>query len=441
MDDFAELAMEGVPIAAEHYDKVTDPLVDKTKKGIQKVKSMRNGRNGDYESEEEYDEYDRYGPPQRAQTDRRRRSPRDDYRPRSSRGEVVEQRYASYSKGNGRAKSAGVNRRDGRDDRRRGHTFPSKYEMLQCTDQTSGSRRDYSDSESSLSPPRRERRKSLGEKALVALGLGGAAGAEAEKSRRRSRSRRRRSPSRSRRHGSTPSSDSEGYYVRKSTLNRGPPAGGYDDRTPDRYKPAAYARDRDGGDSERGSGHGQEVARRDKQQSTVGSRSNGGAFDEHRGKKRDSSSASSSSDVCSSSEDERRTKKLKGKEYLTAGLAAVATIHAAHSVYSSMEARDQRHIEVLKGELSPEEARKKKNKARIQDAAAIGIAALGIKGAYSEWQEVQENRHELAEQNEQRKERHEKRVKKQEKMRNNGGGGGRSKSEGPRRNRDRDYSR
>lgn len=120
MDDFAELAMEGVPIAAEHYDKVTDPLVDKTKQGIQKVKSMRNGRSGDYESEEEYDEYDRYGPPQRSQTDRRRRSPRDDYRPRSRRGEVVEQRYASYSRGDGRARSVGGDRRYGRDDRRRG---------------------------------------------------------------------------------------------------------------------------------------------------------------------------------------------------------------------------------------------------------------------------------------------------------------------------------
>ena len=279
----------------------------------------------------------------------------------------------------------------------------------------------------------------------MALGLGGAAGAEASKSRRRSRSRRRRDDSRSRRRqGSTPSSDSEGYWVRKGDRNRGSARGYDDDRIPDRYKPAGYIRDRDGGDSERGSGRGQELARRDNQTS-VSTNANG-AFDEHRGKKRDSSSSSSSSDVCSSSEDERRTKKLKGKEYLTAGLAAVATIHAAHGVYSSMEARDKRHIEVLKGEMSPEEARKKKNKARLQDAAAIGIAALGIKGAYSEWQEVQEHRQELAGQNEERKKRHEKRVKKAQKHGNGGGGGssqyGRSRSEGPsRRDRDRDYSR
>ena len=129
---------------------------------------------------------------------------------------------------------------------------------------------------------------------------------------------------------------------------------------------------------------------------------------------------------------------MKGKEYLTAGLAAVATIHAAHSVYSSMEARDKRHMEVMKGELSPEEARKRKHKARIQDAAAIGIAALGIKGAYSEWQEVQEHRQELLAQEEERKKRHEKRMKRLERQAANGGsGGGRSRSEGPSRRRDR----
>ena len=135
---------------------------------------------------------------------------------------------------------------------------------------------------------------------------------------------------------------------------------------------------------------------------------------------------------------------MKGKEYITAGLAAVATIHAAHSVYNSMEARDKRHHEVATGEMTPEQAKKLKNKARLQDAAAIGIAALGIKGAYSEWQEVQENRHELAEQNKERQKRHEKRMKKGvgkyagQKGGDDGDGYGRSRSEGPRR-RDRDY--
>lgn len=81
-----------------------------------------------------------------------------------------------------------------------------------------------------------------------------------------------------------------------------------------------------------------------------------------------------------------------------------------------MEARDKRHEEVAKGEISPEEARKMKNKARLQDAAAVAVAALGIKGAYSEWQEVQEHREEVNKQKKERQERHEKRLKRAEKM-------------------------
>lgn len=83
---------------------------------------------------------------------------------------------------------------------------------------------------------------------------------------------------------------------------------------------------------------------------------------------------------------------MKGKELITAGLATVATIHAVHGVYSSMEAHQKRHRLVAEGEMTPEEARKKQTKAWVQDAAAVGIAALGIKGAFSEWKEMNEQR-------------------------------------------------
>ena len=106
---------------------------------------------------------------------------------------------------------------------------------------------------------------------------------------------------------------------------------------------------------------------------------------------------------------------MKGKEYLTGALAAVATVHAAHGLYGNMKARDKRHEEVASGEMSPEEARKRRHKAHLQDAAALGIAALGIKGAYSEWKEVQENRQELKKDSQERKDRHEKREKKRSK--------------------------
>ena len=117
-------------------------------------------------------------------------------------------------------------------------------------------------------------------------------------------------------------------------------------------------------------------------------------------------SQSSSEDDVSSSEDDRERKKMGRKQLITAGLASVATIHAGQSVYKSIEGRKKHAKEVALGEMSPEEARKKKNKARLQDAAAIGIAALGIKGAYSEWKEMKEQRDEAHEFDLKRAERH-----------------------------------
>jgi len=126
------------------------------------------------------------------------------------------------------------------------------------------------------------------------------------------------------------------------------------------------------------------------------------------------SNSDSDSDTVSSSEEETKRKKMRGKEFLTAGAATVATIHAAHSVYQSVHMRNVRHKEVLEGKMSPQEARKKKNKARLQDAASIGIAAIGIKGAIGEWKEVKEKRDEVHEFEKEKEEKREKRLKKLE---------------------------
>lgn len=125
---------------------------------------------------------------------------------------------------------------------------------------------------------------------------------------------------------------------------------------------------------------------------------------------RSSSSSTSSSALGSTTDDEKKTRKMKRKKWITAGLAGVATIHAASSLYSSVENHDKRILAVEAGELSPEEAHKKQRAARWQDAASIAIAALGIKGALSEWKEVQEQRHEHAELMENQEERHKKRL-------------------------------
>ena len=270
-------------------------------------------------------------------------------------------------------------------------------------------RRHYSssDSESSPEPLNRHRRKSLGEQALALLGVGGGAAAvehERYKDRRRDSDRRR---DRSRGYSRDEYRDD---YRRDDRPRGGRNDGAYQDSR-NRYVPAGYLQN---GDNNNGhNGIDGTVATRNANQAVSRSQSRVGGESEKRGEKR--SSSESSSDVCSSSEDDRRTKKMRGKEFLTAGLAAVATIHAAQGVYKSMEARDKRHEEVAKGEITEAEARKKKNKARLQDAAAIGIAALGIKGAYSEWQEVQEHREELAKLKKERQERHEKRLRKAEK--------------------------
>ncbi|KAM0246082.1 hypothetical protein ACHAQJ_010349 [Trichoderma viride] len=151
-------------------------------------------------------------------------------------------------------------------------------------------------------------------------------------------------------------------------------------------------------DSERGHRGGSRDPSRDRSRSRGNSRRRG--------------DYGSESDLGDSSEDEKRAKKMKGKQILTSGLAAVATVHAAHGVYKSMEKRKARQKAVKEGLLSPQEAKKLKTKAIMQDAASVGIAAIGIKGAFSELKEAREMTHECREW---RSEKDRRRAKRQEK--------------------------
>ena len=251
----------------------------------------------------------------------------------------------------------------------------------------------------------------MGEQALGALGIGGLAAAAKKnlgigsRSPSRSPSRHRRRRRHRRRSPSSSPSPSPRPNGRAATYsdNRGLDKD-RDDRNyhQGKYVPTGYIGYNDGAES--GNPYSNALTRRQPAASAQGlstrpsSNYGGGGSSVSKSKKNGGSSSSSSSDddVCSSSEDERRLRKTRGKEYLTAGLAAVATIHAAQGVYKSIEARDKRHEQLIKNEITPEESKKMRNKARLQDAAAIGIAALGIKGAYSEWKEVQEQRMEMA---------------------------------------------
>lgn len=107
---------------------------------------------------------------------------------------------------------------------------------------------------------------------------------------------------------------------------------------------------------------------------------------------------------------------MRGKQVLTTGLATVATIHAAHGVYKSMEKRKARKEAVKEGLLTSQEAKKLKAKAIMQDAASVGIAAIGIKGALAELKEAREMSHECREWRSQKAQRHEKRLERRKKL-------------------------
>lgn len=226
-------------------------------------------------------------------------------------------------------------------------------------DQDRGRHYSDSDSEDSRDAGRRRRSKSVSDyarKGMAALGIGG----DKDK--------------------------------RDDSHARGAPRGGYDDYSPPRPR---------GGGGEGGDGIQDHRA----QGSDSGSRSRSGN--------------SSSEDDKSSSEEERERKSMGRRQLVTAGLASVATIHAAHSVYQSYEGRKKHLAEVKAGEMTPAEAKKKKNRARLQEVASVGIAAIGIKGAYGEWKEMKEQRDEAKEFDKKRVERHQRRLLKSEEHNSN----------------------
>ncbi|KIN01897.1 hypothetical protein OIDMADRAFT_28030 [Oidiodendron maius Zn] len=273
----------------------------------------------------------------------------------------------------------------------------------------SRSRRKRSDSYDSRSPSpknKRSRSKSVTDyarKGLAALGIGEAAH-EAGRSRDRSRDRevveeeeiihrrRRGSDDDHRRRRHRESDEEDDYRDDRRSRRHG-------SSRDDVYEESRHSESRRSVDA----------GRRDK--------------DRRRGKDKGDESDSS---LGSSSGDEKRAKKMKGKQLLTMGLATVATIHAAHNVYQSMEKREARKKAVREGQMSPEEARKLKSKAVLQDAASIGIAALGIKGAISEIKEANELRRECREFREKKEQRHQKRL---ERLQKDGGGSGRRRNE------------
>jgi hypothetical protein len=256
--------------------------------------------------------------------------------------------------------------------------------------------------------------------ALATAGLGAFGAKKIMDNRERSRSRRRSVDSRDsrdgspdRRHRSRSRSvvDAARRRLAKVGIGNGPDDDDRDRRDRSRSRRRDYDDYDDSGRSRRHHGDYDDY---DKDRSH-----RGGGRDRSRGRR----GSASSNDLGDSDDDRRKGKKLRGKQIITTGLAAVATIHAAHSVYQSMEKRNLRHKALQEGKISEEQSAKLKKKAMLQDAAAVGIAALGIKSAISEVKEANSLRHEMREWNLEKHERHRRRLERQRLLANGGGTG------------------
>jgi hypothetical protein len=122
-------------------------------------------------------------------------------------------------------------------------------------------------------------------------------------------------------------------------------------------------------------------------------RSNGRAYDErgHPISPRRYISSEGSESSYSSSVAGRIKRKEATRGMVDAGFAIVSTLNAARNIYDAFEKREARHKAMIGGEITPEEVRKFKMKATLQDTASVGVAALGIKEAISRWKGLQDD--------------------------------------------------
>ncbi|KAM0322832.1 hypothetical protein ACHAQA_009173 [Verticillium albo-atrum] len=112
--------------------------------------------------------------------------------------------------------------------------------------------------------------------------------------------------------------------------------------------------------------------------------------------RRRSRSSASGSDLGDSDDDLKTSRRMK-----------------ANGVYQSMAAREARQKAVREGRLSPAEAKRLKTKAMLQDAAQIGLAGLGIKGALAQLKTAKDKTTECKHWEHQREVRHQKRLERQ----------------------------
>ncbi|KAL9110964.1 MAG: hypothetical protein Q9227_004579 [Pyrenula ochraceoflavens] len=120
----------------------------------------------------------------------------------------------------------------------------------------------------------------------------------------------------------------------------------------------------------------------------------------------------SSEDEIPSTDDEKKKRKLMGRQAISTSLATIATIQAGTKIHSSIQASKKRREKVRKGDMTEEQARVEKNKARVLDATALAIAGFGIKSAVQSWKGVKDEHNTYKEHKHARDRRKEKRRQK-----------------------------
>lgn len=144
--------------------------------------------------------------------------------------------------------------------------------------------------------------------------------------------------------------------------------------------------DSDMENNNRGDDYGRQQSSRDPEQPHSSNR----YPDNHR--RRGWSNSEYDSDLGYSSDEKEKERRRNRDMMLTSGLATAASVHAAHRVYGSLNKRKQRSARLEGGEITADEARKERLRANTIDVASLGLAALGITGAYGKWKEANEQR-------------------------------------------------
>lgn len=102
------------------------------------------------------------------------------------------------------------------------------------------------------------------------------------------------------------------------------------------------------------------------------------------------------SDAEDSIDDSKKLKKLNKETLWATGIAAAATIHAAHSLTENMEKHKERSKQLKEGEISKDQARHRRRKNQLSDVASVGVAALSIQSAVQDWRHFDAKRRERA---------------------------------------------